>query len=235
MSIVTNPLQACNDIFFKPNGVFKAIDENNNWSWVAFILVVTMSLLPAYLYINFVDFEWYKNMLVDTQYGDKSPAEKDMFREGMELSQVKFFMMVGGVLGPIVVNSILALYLNLMTRSAEENLNGYTDWYGFTWWASMPVVIGGLIAIALIAFNGDPQTLPTIISPLSLAYWFNVSMGSEWFAFTQSVRLESIWSIYLITVGVAQWTKFSAQKSLIIAAGPFVVIWVVWLMIKVLF
>ena len=34
MSEVTNPIQACNDIFFKPNGVFKAVNEHNNWSWV---------------------------------------------------------------------------------------------------------------------------------------------------------------------------------------------------------
>ena len=34
MSEVTNPIQACNDIFFKPNGVFKAVNEHNNWSWL---------------------------------------------------------------------------------------------------------------------------------------------------------------------------------------------------------
>ena len=45
MHNVTNPFQACNDIFFKPNGVFKAVGENNNWSWMPFILIMAISLV----------------------------------------------------------------------------------------------------------------------------------------------------------------------------------------------
>ena len=232
MSEVTNPFQACNNIFFKPNGVFRAIDENNNWSWIPFFVVILMSVLPAYLYINFVDFEWYKNMLVNTQYGELSPAEQDNIRGNMAQPQVMVAMIMFGILGPIVVNAILALYLNLTTKSDEENLNGYTDWYGFTWWAGMPVVVSALLGIALIAIEDNHQVLPTILSPLSVAYIFNVGMESDWFGFAQALRLETLWSVYLITVGITQWTSFDTKKSAIIAAAPFVIIMGVWALMK---
>lgn len=228
MSEITNPFQACNNIFFKPNGVFKAIDEKNNWSWIPFFVVIAMSVLPAYLYFNFVDFDWYKNMLIDTQYGDLSPAEQDIYRDNMARPQTMVFMLIGGVLGPIFINAILALYLNLMTKSDEENLNGYTDWYGFTWWAGMPVVVSGLLGIALVALSDNHQVLPSIVSPLSMAYIFNITMESNWFGLAQSVRIDSIWSIYLIAVGIAQWTSFSTKKSTIIASAPFVIILGIW-------
>ncbi|MCP9479595.1 hypothetical protein NNA33_16975 [Marisediminitalea aggregata] len=93
MSEVTNPIQACNDIFFKPNGVFKAVNEHNNWSWVPFLIVTVLSVLPGYLFINFVDFAWYQDMLINTQYGDMSPAEQNQIRSGMEQSAVQMFML----------------------------------------------------------------------------------------------------------------------------------------------
>ncbi|GGF71981.1 Yip1 family protein [Alteromonas lipolytica] len=232
MSDVTNPFQGCNNIFFKPNGVFKTIDEKNNWSWIPFLVVIAMSVLPAYLFINSIDFEWYKNLIIDTQYGDLSPAEKNMYRDNMTQSQVMMFMMVGGIIGPIVYNAILALYLNLMTRSCEENLNGYTDWYGFTWWVSMPVVVGAVMGMALIALSDSAQLQPSIVSPLSVSYLFGIGMESDWFSFAQSIRLETFWSIYLITVGIAQWTSFSTKKSAIIAAAPFVIIMGLWAIFK---
>ncbi|NVK55946.1 MAG: YIP1 family protein [Alteromonadaceae bacterium] len=232
MSEVSNPFQACNNIFVKPNGVFKALNEKNNWSWIAFFIVIAMSILPAYLFMNYVDFEWYKGIIIDTQYADVSPAEQDIIRANMAQSTVMTFMMIGGILGPILINAILALYLNLTTKSDEENLNGYTDWYGFTWWVGMPVVVSSLIAIALIAMSSNHQILPTIISPLSVAYLFSVEMGSDWFSFAQSVRIDSLWSIYLITVGVSQWTSFTTKKSAIIATAPFAIIWLVWAIIN---
>jgi hypothetical protein len=79
MHNVTNPFQACNDIFFKPNGVFKAVGENNNWSWMPFILFMAISLVSQYLYVNFVDIEWFAQMNIAAQ-GDMSPAEEEQMK-----------------------------------------------------------------------------------------------------------------------------------------------------------
>ncbi len=234
MHTVTNPIQACNDIFFRPNGVFKAVNEHNNWSWIPFIIVVLMGLLPQYLYLNTVDFGWYQDTIINAQYGDLSPAEQDTYRQGMTKTAITAFAVVGTVIGMIVINAIVATYLNLATRSDETNANGFTDWYGFTWWAGMPIVFSALIGIVLLLLNNDPQISPAITLPLSLAYWFNVPMTSDWFAFLQSIRLDTIWSIYLTMVGVSQWTSFSVKKSAVVAIAPFAIIWSIWLLVVVL-
>ena len=94
MSEVTNPIQACSDIFFKPNGVFAATNVNHNWSWFPFILVTVLAILPGYMYFNFVDFDWYRELVISTGYADTSPNEQQMVREGMTKSSVLIISMV---------------------------------------------------------------------------------------------------------------------------------------------
>lgn len=229
METVSNPFQACNDIFFKPNRVFATLAHKHNWSWLAFFIVAAMALLPSYMYFNFVDFDWYKNMVVDTMYGDLSPAEQNMYRSNMTADSTVMFTLIGGILVLTIINAVMATYLNLVTKSDEENVNGFTDWYGFTWWVGLPIVVNTLLALGLILMSSDHQVSPAIMAPTSLAFIFNVEMSSDWFNLLTAIRLDVLWSIYLIAVGVAQWTSFSGRKPYVIAAAPYLIIWTVWI------
>ena len=60
---VTNPFQAASEIFYKPTQVFEAISVKDNWSWIPFIIVTAVAILPLYLYFNLVDFEWYRGII----------------------------------------------------------------------------------------------------------------------------------------------------------------------------
>lgn len=228
MHNVTNPLQACNDIFYRPNGVFKAVDEHNNWSWLPFFIVVIVAVLPNYFYASFVDINWYQDLIIQMQYADQSPAEQDMFRQNMTRDAITMFSTVGTVVGLIVINTIIATYLNLVSKSDEENIKGFTDWYGFTWWVTLPILINSLFAMFLLFMADDHQVLPTIAAPLSLAYLFSIDMASPWFNLAQSIRLDSFFAIYLTAVGVSQWTRFTTRKSALIAVAPSAVIWGIW-------
>lgn len=232
MSDVNNPIQACSDIFFKPNGVFAALNVKHNWSWFPFILVIVMAILPSYMYFNFVDFEWYKDLIINSSYADTSPNEQEMIRSGMSVSGMVIFATLGGFIGFLIVNAILATYLNLATKSDESNTNGFTDWYGFTWWVSMPTVFSGLVALLVIAFASDHQLDPVNLSPTSLAFLFNVAIDSGWFGLLQSMRLESLWSIYLISVGLTQWTSIRGNKAYIVASAPYAVLWSIWAVVN---
>ena len=234
MSEVTNPIQACSDIFFKPNGVFAATNVNHNWSWFPFILVTVLAILPGYMYFNFVDFEWYKDLIISTSYADTSPNEQEMIRSGMSVSGMVIFAVLGGFIGFLLVNAILATYLNLVTKSDEENTNGFTDWYGFTWWVSMPTVFSGLVALLVIAFASDHQLDPVSLSPTSLAFLLGLSVDSDWFALLQSMRLESLWTMYLVAVGLTQWTSIRGNKAYLIAAAPYAVLWTIWGVVNLL-
>ena len=234
MSEVTNPIQACSDIFFKPNGVFAATNVKHNWSWFPFVLVIAMAILPAYMYFNFIDFDWYTDLLIESTMADTSPNEQQLFRDNMSRDNVLIFTLVGAFVGYLILNSILAVYLNLVTKSDEESLHGFTDWFGFTWWISMPSIVSAVLALLVIAMADSHQLEPISLSPTSLAYWANIEMGSEWFSLAQSIRIESLWTMYLIAVGVSQWTAIRGNKTYLIAVAPYAFIWGVWSLINLL-
>ena len=47
MSAVTNPIQACSEVFVRPRAVFEALKTRNNWSWVPFIPTAIIGSLPG--------------------------------------------------------------------------------------------------------------------------------------------------------------------------------------------
>ncbi|MEW9798143.1 Yip1 family protein [Alteromonas sp. CYL-A6] len=233
MHQVTNPIQACNDIFLKPNGVFHAVGEKHNWSWLPFFIVTVMAVLPGYLYFSTVDITWYQDLIMSSQYADASPAERDAMRQSMTRTAMSTFAIIGTVLGVLILNAVFAGYLNVATRSDEECVQGFTDWYGFTWWVSMPMIFNSIVAIALLFLADTAEIAPTALSPLSLAYLLNIPMDSDWFGLTQTLRLDVAWSAYLMTVGVRQWTHFNAQKATTIALAPCAVILGIWLVLVI--
>jgi hypothetical protein len=228
METISHPLQACRQVFLRPNRVFATILIKHNWSWFPFLIVMVMAILPSYLYFNFVDFDWYKELIINTNYADISPAEQQNIRLSMNKQQVLSFALVGGGLGYVILNAILAAYLYLSCRSDEENVQGFSDWYGFSWWVSMPGVLAGFLTVLTILLASDNQLSYADTSPTALSYWLGTDITSSWFTYLQTIRVESIWSIYLIAVGISQWTRFNSRHAFIIASAPYLLIWIVW-------
>jgi hypothetical protein len=229
MQQVSNPFQAMKEIIAKPNQVFATINEVHNWSWIPFLLIAVTGAIPIYMYFNFVDFAWYNELMVQSVAGDLSPAEQSTVRNAMaDQAQSLWAGVFGSVFVVIISNAILALYFNFVTKSDEECVQGYTDWYGFAWWISLPTVVCSLISIIVVALAQDTQLSPVSLAPTSLAFIFAIDMNSQWASLAQSIRLESIWIMYLTAVGLSQWTQFSAKKNNILAVAPYLTIWLIW-------
>ena len=64
-----------------------------------------------------------------------------------------------------------------------------------------------------------------------MAFIFNIDMDSAWSSFAQSIRLESFWVMYLIAVGLSQWTQLPTKKTYMIAIAPYAIIWAGWILI----
>ncbi len=234
MSEVSNPFQAINEIFIRPNKVFSKLATTDNWSWVPFFIVMVLGLLPLYLYFQTIEFAWYSNYLADAQLGDVSPAEKQAYQNQLTLGMIKWSTLIGMFLGFIVINAIMAGYYTFMTRHDEKSLQGFTDWYGMTWWTALPSIIPSLIALLLLVMADGHQIDPVTLSPLSLAYIFGLEPSSDFFGLCQSLRLDMAWTYYLTAVAISQWTSFSTKKAWIIALAPGVVIYGIWLIIAFL-
>lgn len=229
MESVSNPFQACFNIVLKPNGVFAKLRNTDNWSWVPFLLVTSVAILPALLYFSHVDIEWYRNLIVETSAANVSPAEQNALRQTLNKELLLWSSVFGITLSLIISNVILALYLQFCAKADEECVQGFTDWYGFCWWLSLPTVLVSLLGVLAITLSQSSQMSPIIITPSSLAYIFSIEMDSAWHSLSQSIRLEHFWSMYLTTVGLSQWTQLSQRRIAIIAIAPYTLIWSIWL------
>ena len=228
MTQVTNPIQACNDIFFRPAAVFEALKTHNNWSWLPFIIVSILAILPNYLYFSSVDPTWYTEYVSTTHadFQDLSPAEIDTIMQFQQPDTLALWGGIGGIVGLIIINAIVAVYYNLVTRSDEENVMGFTDWYGATWWMAMPIVIGSLASVlAILLTNNAGQIELQAISATSLAFIFGVGIDSHWFNFLNAIRIETFLSIYIAACAIGTWTRFTFQKSVLLAAIPTIVVY----------
>jgi hypothetical protein len=194
----------------------------DNWSWVPFILVAVISVLPAYLYFGVVDYEWYVDLQLAIAEPDASPAELDNMRPfyGTGSSAANYALIFSPIL-LIVSAAIIGLYYTLITRNDEKSVHSFFDWYGAQWWLMMPTLIAAVISLALIVMvEPGAQASPALLSPTSLAFILSIEPNNAWFNFFTYVRLDSIWSIFLGGICLQQWTNFSAKKSFICAAVP---------------
>jgi hypothetical protein len=231
MQQVSNPFQAMVDIFVKPNRVFATISDTHNWSWLPFLLISVVSALPIYYYFNLIDFDWYRELIIQSTGSDLSPLEQNTMRSNMHQAQILWISVFGAMLSAVIANAVLALYLNITTKADEECVQGYTDWFGFAWWVSMPAIVTSLLALLVVLITQDTELSPVSLGPTSLAFIFAVPMDSDWFTLAQSIRLESVWVMYLIAVGLNQWTQLPAKKTYIIAIVPYLLIWLIWALI----
>ncbi|MBO1256043.1 YIP1 family protein [Alteromonas sp. 5E99-2] len=229
MSSISNPIQGLTNVLIKPNAVFSTLAKANNWSWLPFILINLVTLFTIYSYFNHIDFNWYIETIISETMANTSPAEQDAVRSSMNPSTMIGIGAGGAIFGVVIVNAILAVYLNSMTKNDDSHVQGFSDWYGALWWTQMPTIVSSLIAIALLLMSSSNEISPTSLSPLSLGFILGTNMGSDWYNFMTSIRLDTVWSIYLLTSCIAQWTQFNTRKSLIIASAPFVIISSIWL------
>ena len=76
---------------------------------------MAISLVSQYLYVNFVDIEWFAQMNIAAQ-GDMSPAEEEQMKAFFTRDALLWSSVIGAFLF-FIVNAIYAVYVNLMTRS----------------------------------------------------------------------------------------------------------------------
>ncbi|MGO4894606.1 YIP1 family protein [Flavobacterium sp. W21_SRS_FM6] len=230
MESVNNPFQACFNILLKPNGVFAKVRMTHNWSWIPFLLIMSVAVLPELYYFSTVDIDWYRELMVQTTAANISPSEQNVIRQSLNKEVLLWSGTFGAALSLIIANVILALYLNFCAKADEECVEGFTDWYGFCWWVSLPTIFVSILGLLAIALSESNQILPTAVHPTSIAYFLSIEMSSAWYGLCQSIRIEHFWYMYLTTVGLAQWTQLSKQRITVIAIAPYAIIWGIWLL-----
>ena len=215
----SNPLQACVDILTSPRETFDALKDKKNWSWVPFGLVIASSIALFLYYFSAVDFEWMMDQMLDEMSGEELQAAQEF----MTKTSMIWSTTLGGAIGIIVTNAIMAVYFNLITKVSSPNEMTFFAWYGFSWWISMPMVVSSLLAGLVIIFSSAGMVSLEDLSPTSLG--FLADRSSSWFGFFSGINLFSLWSIVLGAIGLSSWLDLSSKKAFFIAVTPSLIIY----------
>ena len=226
----SNPLTACLDILTSPLDTFDTIKDKKGWSWAPFGLVTASTIALFLYYFSAVDFEWMINQIFEqmaTQQ-EMSAEELQAAQAFMTKTSMTWSTTLGGAMGLIVANLVMAVYFNLITKVSSPNELTFTTWFGFSWWTSMPAVVSWILAALVIMFSSAGMVSLEDLSPTSLG--FLADRSSPWFGLLSGISLFSLWSIALGTIGLSSWLVLTPKKAFIIAVSPTLAIYTCWVL-----
>jgi len=231
MKMSANPLQACLDTLLSPVVAFDTIKEKKGWSWLPFILLSSSSFFLFMYYFNVVDFAWLKEQMINQVAASKPMTDDEL--KAISSFYVKDTMLwstaIGGVVAMIFINAITALYYNIATKVSAGSEYTFTQWYGFTWWASFPAIISVFLSALVIFFAGNGMVSMQDLQPTSLnSLLFSADPSDAWFSLLEGISLFSLWTIAIATIGLKSWLNLTSKKALILAAAPQVIIYGLW-------
>ena len=238
MTLSTNPFQACLDVLFSPVTAFNTVKEKKGWSWLPFILLLISTIAMFGYYFNVVDFPWLKEQFVNSlaASGDMSDDQIKAASAFYEKGKIMWSTIIGGSVGLIFINLIIAIYYHLTTKIVAKNDFKFTDWYAFTWWTGVPAIVSMLLAALVIFFASNGQVSLQDLQPTSLnSLIFSVEFNNPWFNYLGGITLFTFWIIGVAGIGLREWLSVDTKKAVIIAAAPYVLVygsWALFILIK---
>lgn len=219
--VLSNPIQAASEIFYKPTQVFNALSVRDNWSWIPFLFVAIILFIPPYLYFGLVDFNWWLDTAVLPSLDDMPPSQQENMLAQYTPATMQLTMGLSSSLLLVLIYAVKAFYFSMMTRNDEKSVQGFTDWYGAMWWMAMPMLVNALLSLVLLTIQAPgAQVSSAILAPLSVAFILGLDMASPWYSLLVDLRLDVLWSIWLGFICINSWTHFTQTKALIIAIAP---------------
>ncbi|MGS0537321.1 YIP1 family protein [Pseudoalteromonas sp. SaAl2] len=232
-----NAISACIDIFISPSKAFNGLKEAKGWSWLAFALIATMLLASTYVFYTNTDPQFILEEQVAAASVDATIGEQKMIRQSMEqgIDNQIWFAMGGGIFGIILINALVAGYYLLVSKQDPDANYSYGAWYGFGFWAMMPMIISSLGVIALVLTASTNELSMSLFNYASINQLvLGLKLGHPFYTMMESLNVFNIWGIALAAIGLKCWTNFSLNKAILFAALPSIIIYGIWTVIAVI-
>ena len=233
----SSPLAAMGNIFVAPGQAYDQIREHTAWLWWPMLLVIATSLGFMAWYMSTVDVHWM--MLQTLQHNPMIAGKLDAdqiqkIAAGTTRNSLLIRSSLGVVIGVPLVYAVLTLYYFLAAKVTGYEVKGYGQWFNFTSWSNMPVIVSTLVSALVYLMRGSHQVLAGDLDWTSLnALFFHQSIGDSWYSLLSGLRLTMFWSIGLSIYGMSRWTRRSMGNTAIVVLLPYVVIYGIWILIKV--
>lgn len=232
-----SPLAELGNIFVAPGQAYDNVREHTAWLWWPLLLVIAVSVAFMAWYMATVDVHW---MMLQTLQHNAMVAAKLNAEQIQKIAEqtTRGSMMIRSSLGVLIgvplIYAILALYYFLAAKVAGYEIKGYGQWFNFTAWSNVPVIVSTLVSALVYVLRGSHQVLATDLDMTSLnALFFHQSIGDSWYTLLSGLRLTTFWVIGLSIFGMSRWTRRSMANSAVVVLLPYLLIYGTWILIKV--
>ncbi|MGH8397163.1 MAG: YIP1 family protein [Gammaproteobacteria bacterium] len=228
----TSALACLGNIFVEPKKALQDIRSHTAWLWYPLIISIVLNVAFIVWYYSTVDIGWLSNQMIAAM-GDKYSSEQlEQMRENLTRSRLLIGSAVFLPIFIIIVSLLQALYLFLVSKIGGYDEQSYGKWFSFSVWTGFPMVLS-TIASGVAYLFVKQQTSYYALDVTSLnTLLFHLPMSNHLMSVAASVRLTTFWTLGLMIVGFSLWTKKSPGKSALIVLAPWVVIYALWIILK---
>ncbi|MDG1705289.1 MAG: YIP1 family protein [Porticoccaceae bacterium] len=232
--MLAKSFRASFNVLVAPSATFETI-KSEKPSWLVPFVLVSGSIIALFLYyFASVDFAWLKEGLLDQMAADQELSQEELAAAGefLTVTPMVWSSTVGGVVASLLMNAILALYLNIVAKWQVKDEYSYGNWFGFSWWISMPHLVTAILSMLLVLFSTDGMVALEDLGVTTLnSLIFGVDSSNPWFGFLSGLDAFMFWSIALIAIGLKSWLGIDTKKAATIAAAPYALIYGIWALI----
>ena len=231
----TSALSCLANIFVDPKQAFTDIRSHTRWLWYPFVICILAAIAFSLWYFLTVDMNWFQEQTLANLAHRFSAEQMDQMRQHMHFSRSRFVF--GALIGtPLAFGAIYLLqtvYFLLVSKLIGSETQSFGQWFSFTAWTSLPNVVASIgSAIAYLFSSGKAVSLYQLDVTSLNTLIFRIPAGSHWFNLVQYLHLTLFWTLGLMIYGFALWTKKSIGKSAFLVLIPYVLIFAVVVIIK---
>lgn len=234
----SSPFATLGNIFVSPAQAFDDIRSHNRWLWWPLLITIAVTAAFTTWYFATIDIHWFmlQSLQSNPMLAGKISAEQmqQMADQATRTSPL-ISGVVGTILGLPIAFALFALYYFFAAKLAGYEVQGYGSWYSFVIWSSFPGIVGTLVS-ALMYFmrSGNQVPLQNIDLTSLNTLLIHLAPADSWYTLISSLHLTTFWVIGLTIFGLARWAKRGLGHAAFVVLLPYVVIYGVWILIKVL-
>lgn len=225
-------LTSLGNIFLEPKKALQDIRPHGRWAWSPLITTIALSVALMVWYFSTVDIGWLGPQMLAQSAHKLSSDQQQVALASMTRGRLLTFGIVGGIVFAVVLWLIQALYYFFVAKIGGYEEQAYGKWLSFSIWTSFPNVIATIAAGATYLF-ASRQTSFTSLDVTSLnTLFFHMPASAPLASVAGSVHLTTFWVLGLMIVGFSLWTRKSLGKSAVIVLAPWVIIYALWIIVK---
>jgi hypothetical protein len=199
----------------------RGFDELRKQPRFLFPLLLTLLCLSVTLiwYYSSVDFVWLREQVLSASMRNLSAAERTRAEGLLSRNTIMWTAVIGGLIGIIVQRTIESTYYYLAGQVTSVR-HSFGDWFAFSCWTALPLVLGVVPAMTLLALNNSHQLATPQLQALSLnELFFHRGPQEKGFSLLSSLTVLHFLAWGLALIGVRVWSgrswAFSAGFTLL--------------------